>query len=73
MIRPCPQCGGARVPTDFEIGGQGSHWPRVVQKARKFQWLKTKPNSSGVVTLTCIQCGYITWYASHPNVLISDK
>ncbi len=72
-IRPCPECGGQRVPVEDHM--HGSYPTRalfLVQPMRSRKIFQAKSNSSETLTLTCLQCGYTAWYAVEPSNLIPD-
>jgi hypothetical protein len=60
--KPCPECGGERIPADLVF-------PRV---RLRVPWTRDKVidrmfGSTGVEVLVCSQCGYIAWYMSTPR------
>lgn len=68
MIRPCPECGGQRVPVEYYDGTIF-----LKQGARSTSFFKQKSNISSTRVLVCLCCGYTAWYAVEPANLIPDE
>jgi predicted nucleic-acid-binding Zn-ribbon protein len=75
VFKPCPECGGRRVEVQDNMRGYGGivYAMFLTQNARSTSILKKgKSNRSGTLTLTCLQCGYTSWYALQPLNLVPD-
>jgi len=68
-IKPCPECGGQRVVAEEEERCA----TRLIQRGRYTGPLGKRSNTSGAFAFVCIQCGYISWYATEPSHLIPDQ
>jgi len=60
-LRPCPECGGQRTFTKYT-----KQYPNVEIKLKRPGLFM---NTSPIDALTCLTCGYTTFYATHPENL----
>ncbi len=62
--KPCPECGGERVPVQLSTILQAS--PQRIS----VDFFSSQPKTSYLSTLTCTTCGYTALYAEEPSNLL---
>ncbi|GCE27543.1 hypothetical protein KDA_36040 [Dictyobacter alpinus] len=67
-LKPCPECGGARVRVSYSMGVI-----MLAQFKRSASFLGKKSRTSSTQPVTCTSCGYTVVYATEPNNLIPDN
>ena len=65
--KPCPECGGERTFVKYNKQYPNSEI-KLVQLHSEYGFL-VDSGSSTIGALTCLTCGYTTFYATHPDKL----